>query len=386
MKQIHLTAIAGLLLITAASSCKSKVAQPAASMQPQQYNVLAVQPQSVRIFTDYPATLQGQEVVEIRPKIDGYLEQQYVDEGARVRKGQLLFRISSPEYEQALRSAAAGINTAQANVDAAQMTVSKTRPLVDKEIISKYELQSAQYTLQAQQAALSQARATLANARANVSYLSITAPSDGIIGTIPYKRGSLVSGTSAEPLTTLSSDKAVYAYFALNEKQVLEFNRNFKGSSTQERINNLPPVQLVLADGTVYNHEGKIQTESGLITTETGSVNIRSVFSNPEAMLKSGGSASVRITRRIDTALIVPQSTTSELQDKRLVYVLQANNKVMSKAITTTATNDGKYFIVTSGLAAGDKIVINGGINLKDSTTIQPVTADVSTVYAGLKH
>ena len=385
MKQIHFIAGISLLLLAVFSSCKNKKTEPATNTQPQQYNVLQVQSQSISVFIDYPATLQGQEVVEIRPKIDGFLEQQFVDEGARIKKGQLLFRISSPEYEQALRSAAAGINTAQANVDAAQMNVSKTKPLVDKEIISKYELQSAQYTLEAQKAALTQAIATLANAKANVGYLSITSPSDGVIGTIAYKKGSLVSGTSTNPLTTLSSDKDVYAYFALNEKQVLEFNRNLKGTSTQEKIKNLPPVQLVLADGTVYNHEGKIQTESGLITTETGSVNIRAAFANPEVMLKSGGSALVRISRRIDTALVIPQSATTELQNKRLVYVLGDSNKVLSKAITTTSTNDGNYFIVTSGLAAGDKVVLNGGTNLKDSTTIQPVLADAQTVYSSLK-
>ncbi|MBE7169036.1 MAG: efflux RND transporter periplasmic adaptor subunit [Williamsia sp.] len=385
MKQIHLLAAISFTLLVALGSCKNKAAQPAANSQPQQYKVLQVQPQSTSVYTDYPATLQGQEVVEIRPKIEGYLEQQFVDEGARVKKGQLLFRISSPEYEQALRSAAAGISTAQADVDAAQMAVNKTKPLTDKGIISKYELQTAQFTLQSKQAALTQAGATLANARANVGYLSITSPSDGIIGTIPFKRGSLVSGTSAEPLTTLSSDKAVYAYFALNEKQVLEFNRNFKGVSTQEKLKNLPPVQLVLADGSVYSHEGRIQTESGLITTETGSASIRAAFPNPEALLKSGGSASVRIRRQIDTALVIPQSATSELQDKRLVRLVGNDNRVQSKAITTTPTNDGNYFIVTAGLAAGDKVVLNGGTALKDSTAIQPIMANAQTVYSSLK-
>jgi membrane fusion protein (multidrug efflux system) len=379
-----------LAIVIAGSSCKNKQAaqQPpmgmADSKEPQQYSVLQITAQPVSVHTDYPATLQGEEVVEIRPKIEGYLEEQYVDEGTRVKRGQKLFRISNPQYEQELRSAEAGVNTAQADIKSAELTVNKTKPLVEKEIISKYELEAAEYTLQSKKAALVQAQATLANARVNLGYTIITSPSNGIIGTIPYKKGSLVSGTSTNPLTTLSADKGIYAYFALNEKQLLEFNRTFKGATIQDKLRNLPAVQLVLADGTLYNQTGKVETASGLLTTETGSSNFRATFPNPDGLLKSGGSASVRIPRSINDALLIPQSATYELQDKRLVYTVGNDNKVLSKAITTTPTDDGKFFIVTDGLVNGDKIVLNGLTSLKDSMAIKPAMANPQTIYSAL--
>lgn len=375
--------IAGMALMamTLLGSCTGKQGQQQTAAQPQSYDVLQIMPHTVSIYTDYPATIQGQEVIEVRPRVEGYLEELYVDEGARVRRGQKLFRVSSPQYEQELRSAEAGIYTARADVDAAEMTVRKTQPLVEKEIISEYELESAVYTLQSRRAALAQAHATLANARANIGYTVITSPADGIIGTIPYKKGSLVSSTSASALTTLSADGAVYAYFALNEKQLLDFNRRFAGRTIQEKLQNLPAVQLVLADGSLYSHTGKVETASGLVTTATGSANFRATFTNPEGLLKSGGSASLRLPREMSDALLIPQSASYELQDKRLVYVVGAGNKVSSKAILTTPTNDGQFFIVTSGLDNGDKVVLHGLTALRDSVAIQPHMVNPKDVY-----
>ncbi|WP_437921093.1 efflux RND transporter periplasmic adaptor subunit [Sphingobacterium sp. LRF_L2] len=357
------------------SACSQQPAQSTTSEE-QQHEVLQIEPQVVHIYTDYPATLQGEEVVEIRPRVEGYLEELYIDEGARVQKGQRLFRISSPQYEQELRSAQASIQTAQADVDAAEMTVRKTRPLVEKEIISAYELESAQYTLKAKKAALAQANATLANAQANLGYTIITSPADGIVGTIPYKKGSLVSSTSTSPLTTLSANKDMYVYFSLNEKQLLDFNRRFTGNTIQEKLKNLPAVQLILADGSMYEKTGIIQTASGLITTETGSSNFRAIFPNEGALLQSGGSATIRIPRQLDSALVVPQSATYELQDKRMIYTVGNDNRVLSRSITATSTNDGQYFIVESGLTKGEKVVLNGITGLKDSVLIVPHSVD----------
>ncbi|MGC4057981.1 MAG: efflux RND transporter periplasmic adaptor subunit [Chitinophagaceae bacterium] len=187
--------VAGILIAISAllGGCRGG-AKPDRNTATPQLPVRALSLQDVTLSENYPATIQGEEVVEIRPRVEGYLEAQYVDEGARVKAGQPLFRISSPQYEQELRSAEAGILSAQANMNAAQMAVNKTRPLVEKEIISKYELESAEYTLNAQKAALAQAQATLANAKANIGYTQVVSPADGIIGTIPYKKGSLVSG------------------------------------------------------------------------------------------------------------------------------------------------------------------------------------------------
>ncbi|RZL37770.1 MAG: efflux RND transporter periplasmic adaptor subunit, partial [Pedobacter sp.] len=217
-----------------------KAAQAAAAAaMPQQYPVFAVSAQATTLNSDYPATIQGIENVDIRPKVDGFIEKIFVDEGAVVKEGQLLFTINAPQYEQQVRTAAAAISSAEADVNAAQLQVNKTKPLVDKDIISKYELESAQLTLQSKRAALAQSKAALVNAKVNLGYTRITSPVNGVVGTLPFKAGSLVSGTSAQPLTTISNTSKVYAYFSLNEKQLLDFSSTYKGKTLAEQMRNI---------------------------------------------------------------------------------------------------------------------------------------------------
>lgn len=352
--------------------------------QVKDYAVLTVQPHKATTYNDFPATIQGQEIVEIRPMVDGYLEAIYVQEGATVSKGQLLFKIKNPQYEQAVVTANAAIKSAVADVNAAKMDVEKVRPLVEKDIVSKYQLESAQYTLQSKEAALAQAYATLANAKTNVGYTILRSPQNGVIGSIPYKIGALVSSSTTEPLTTMSNIGNVYAYFSLNEKQVLSFSNNVPGNSMQEKLNHLPPVTLLLADGTEYSQKGKLETASGLIDTETGTASFKATFPNPLGIIRSGASATVRVPRTVDTALLVPQSASYELQDKRFVYTLTADNKVISTAIVSKPTNDGQFLIVQEGLQKGDRVLINGS-NLKDSTLIKPKPVNADSLYKNIQ-
>lgn len=347
------------------------------------YPVLTVAPRKATTYYDYPATIQGEEVIEIRPMVDGYLQQVFVQEGATVKKDQLLFKIRNPQYEQQVNTAQASIKIAQADVDAAKMNVEKVRPLVEKDIISKYELESAQYTLQSKEAALAQARASLANAQTNVSYTYIRSPQDGVISSIPYKIGALVNSSTDSPLTTLSNIGNVYAYFALNEKQLLSFSNHVEGNSLQEKLDHLPAVSLLLADGTEYTQKGKLQTASGLISTQTGTVSFKAVFPNPLGIIRSGASATVRIPRTIDSALVIPQTATYELQDKQFVYTLTKDNKVISTAINTSPSGNGSFFIVHDGINKGDRIVLDG-FNLKDSTQILPKPVDADSLYSTL--
>ncbi|RYD53305.1 MAG: efflux RND transporter periplasmic adaptor subunit [Sphingobacteriales bacterium] len=340
---------------------------------PKNYRVLPVKSGFITLYNDYPATIQGQNVVEIRPKVDGFVEQLYVDEGSVVRKGQRLFSINNPQFQQELLTAQAGVSSIEAQVADARLQVIKTKPLVDEGIISKYQLQSAQLALRAQEAALSQARAAVAVARTNVGYTTITSPVDGVVGLLPLRQGSLVSSTSATPLTTISSTGNVYAYFAQNEKELLEFNRTHSGSTIQQKLASLPPVSLVLADGTLYPQKGRVQTASGLITNGTGSVNFRAVFPNAQGILSSGGSATVRIPQHLENVIIIPQSATYELQDKRLVYVVDAKNKLHSVPVTVTPAANGELFVVNTGLQESDRVVVEGLIGLKDSMTIRPI-------------
>ncbi|MBD0365282.1 MAG: efflux RND transporter periplasmic adaptor subunit [Flavisolibacter sp.] len=376
-----------LFSFVTSTACKNKkdaaAAGPSGGGPPpvQEYPVLTLTLRPTTLFTDFPATIQGQQNIEIRPKIDGYIETIYVDEGATVRKGQPLFRISAPQYEQEVRTAQANIKIAQADVNAAQMQVAKVRPLVEKDIISKNELESAQYTLQAKQAALAQAQARLANARTNLGYTAVTSPVNGVVGPIPYKIGSLVSSNTAQPLTTVTNVGNIYAYFSVNEKQALQFSRSTPGATAQERLATIPPVTLILADGSEFPHKGRVETGSGMVNTQTGSFSVRATFPNPGNFVRSGSTGTVRIPQTIDSALLVPQKATYELQGKRFVYVLESTGTVRSAEINISGNSGGQFFVVQEGLRPGEKIVLEGVAALRDGTQIKPREVNADSVY-----
>jgi len=372
-------------IVLASCSGKDEKAAQAAAGQPQPYPVFAVTTQETTLDSDYPATIEGIQNIDIRPKVDGFVERIYVDEGAVVRKGQPLFSINAPQYEQAVRTAAAAISSAEADVNAAQLQVNKTKPLVEKDIISKYELEAAQLTLQSKRAMLSQARASLANAKINLGYTNITSPVDGVVGSIPYKTGSLVSSSSAQPLTTVSNTAKVYAYFSLNEKQLLDFSNVYNGKNLAEQMRNIPPVSLVLADGSSYAQNGRIESINGQINTSTGSASLRATFPNPVSVLKSGASASVRIPQHVKNVILIPQKSTTDLQGKKFVYILGDSAKVMNTPIEVMEITKGKFYVVTKGLKAGDKIVLEGFQSLKDGTKIKPEDKNTDSVYAEIK-
>ena len=371
------------------SSCggdqDAKKAQVAMANAPQPYPVFAVSTQSTTLDSDYPATIEGIQNIDIRPKVDGFIEHIYVDEGATVKKGQLLFTINAPQYEQAVRTASAAISSAEADVSAAQLQVNKTRPLVEKDIISKYDLESAQLTLQSKRAMLSQAKATLVNARVNLGYTRITSPVNGVVGSIPYKTGSLVSGTSPQPLTTVSNTAKVYAYFSLNEKQLLDFSNVYKGKNLAEQMKNIPPVSLILADGSLYAENGKIESINGQINTSTGSASLRATFPNANALLKNGASALVRIPQHVQDVILIPQKSTTDLQGKKFVYVLGDSAKVVNTPIEVMEITKGKFYVVTKGLKVGDKVVLEGFQSLRDGTKIKPEEKNTDSVYTEIR-
>lgn len=370
------------LALALATACGSKQQRPTADAV-KTYPVIRMAYQSAEIDNDYPATILGVRNIEIRPKIDGYVENIYVDEGAAVKKGQLLFRINAPQYEQEVKTADANIEIAQAEVNAASMELNKVKPLVDKEIVSKYAQEAAEYTLQSKQAALTQARAALSNARTNLSYTYIYSPVNGVIGVLPYKIGSLISSNTSNPLTTVSDISSIYAYFSINEKQGLDFFATSKGHTMQEKLATLPPVTLVLANGALLPDKGRIETASGLINAQTGALNMRATFPNPGGLVHSGSSALVRIPEKTDTALLVPQKATYQIQGKLFVYLLENGNKVRSVEVTSTATV-GQAFVVTQGVKPGDKIVADGIASLREGLEIKPRLINADSVASAL--
>lgn len=341
-----------------------------------EYEVMTVTPKSVTIHQDFPATIEGQRVIEIRPMINGYLQDIYVNEGDQVKKGQLLFRINNPQYEQNVITAKAKINSATADVNSASLEVEKVRPLVDKGIVSTYRLKSAELTLETKKAALEQAKADLSNAETNLSYTIIRSPEDGMIGTIPYKNGALVSSNSTQALTTLSDIRNVFAYFSRNEKQLLDMLSETEGDTPEEKINNLPEATLVLANDYEYPEKGKVELASGLISTQTGSAIFKAIFPNKSRLIRSGSSATVRLPEMLDSVYVIPQSATYELQNKNFIYLVGQDNRVNAVTFTALPSDDGKYYYVTSGLQSGDKVVVEGISSLRTGVQIVPKEAN----------
>ena len=380
MKTNHLLAALSLVLLASCSS--EEVPAPAGGIRP--YQVLTLEQQNTTIQTTYPATLEGIENVDIHPKIDGFVEKIFVDEGQFVKKGQVLFTISAPQYEQLVRTARASVKSAEAGVSVARLQVQKTKSLVDKNIVNKYELQEADLTLQSRLADLAQAEATLVNANVNLGYTRISSPVDGVIGSLTFKTGSLVSSNMAKPLTTVSNISKIYAYFSMNEKQLLEFIRNTKGADLKAKIANTPAVSLILSDGSLYPDKGVIGSINGLIDQQTGSARIRAAFSNSLNLLRSGGSAQIQIPQEISQGFLIPQRAVADVQGKKFVYTVGKGGAISMVNVEVMEATSGHFYIVTKGVKLGDQVVLEGIQFLKDGMKIKPVKADPKAIYAEL--
>ena len=330
-----------------------------------QIGIMTVAYGSANLEDSYPATIKGRTDIAIRPQVTGFITKVHVDEGQRVHKGQALFTLDQVQYEAAVESAKAAVNVANAAVSTAQLTADNKKMLYGKNIISEYEWQMAENALAQAKAQLAQAEAGLVNAKKNLAYTVVTAPCEGVVGSIPNREGSLASPSSTQALTTISDNSEVYAYFSLNEKDILSLTNN--GTTTLEKaIKDMPAVQLKLADGTIYGESGKIATISG-------AANVRALFNNTNGMLRSGSTGTILIPHQVDSAILIPQKATFEIQNLRYVYVVNDSNKTASTRIEIMSQNDGKNFVVTSGLKVGDRIAVEGvGISLKDGMTITP--------------
>jgi membrane fusion protein (multidrug efflux system) len=374
------------MMLLAGCGTKKDQTTPAGGAPPvQRFPVFTVKQQTTTLNQDYPANLQGQQNIEIRPRVDGYIDKILVDEGSTVKKGQVLFRISAPQFVQDVNTSLAAVKSAEVEVSNAQMQVDKTRPLVEKDIISKFELESAENSLQIRKEALAQAKANLANSRTNLGYSNVISPVNGVVGTIPYRLGSLVSGSNVQPLTTVSNIDKIYAYFGLNEKQLLAFSRDTEGKTLEAKLKNLPPVSLILADGSTYPDPGRIETVSGLLNSQTGTASFRATFPNPVGLLRSGASATIRIPKKVENAILVPQKATYELQGKYFLYVMDGNGVVNSREIRIMDLSAGHFYVVTEGLKEGETVVLDGASNLKDGMTISGDTKTGASAYQELE-
>lgn len=341
--------------------------------QSNEYPVITIQSTNSEMSSSYPATIRGKQDIEIRPKISGFITKLCVDEGSVVRKGQVLFTIDNVQYRAVLNQAEASLNSAKSALATAELTYNNKKELYNQNIVGDFDLQSAANSYATAKATVAQAEAAVVSARDNLSYCNVSSPSDGVVGTIPYRVGSLVSSSMATPLTVVSNIDEMYVYFSVNEKQILEMTRASEGKNVIEAF---PEVQLELADGSIYTQVGHVSTVSGVIDQNTGSVSVRADFANPDHLLKSGGQGNIIITRKTEGVIIIPQAATAEVQDKVFVYVLGKDNKVSYTAIEVDPQNDGQNYIVTKGLKDGDRIVTKGITKLTDGAEIKPVTEE----------
>ena len=337
-----------------------------------EFAVATVNETSSNQTISYPATIKGTQDIEVRPQVSGFIVKLYVDEGATVRKGQPLFLIDPTQYKAAVDQADAAVKTAESSLRTMELTEKNKHMLFEKQIISSFEYETAVNNLLSARAALAQAKAQLVQAKQNLDFCTVKSPSDGVIGTFPYRIGALVSASIAEPLTTVSEIKDLYVYFSMTEKELLNLTR--AGGTLKEQLDKMPAVKLQLADGSMYEFEGKIDAVSGVIDQSTGSVSMRAIFPNTKNVLRSGGMANVIFPYTIQNAIVIPQNATVEIQDKKFVYILQPDSTVKYTEIQISNLNDGKNFIVTNGLKANEKIVIEGVQQLSDGRKIVPIT------------
>ena len=327
---------------------------------------------SASLQSTYPATIKGIQDVEVRPKVSGFITKVYVHEGQTVKTGQLLFTIDSETYQAAVRQAQASVNTARAQLNTARLTFENNKKLYDKKVIGQYELSTAQNSYATAQAALAQAQAALASAKETLSWCRVVSPTSGVVGSLPYKAGALVSASSPDPLTTVSDVSTVEVFFSMSEGDIL--NMTMTSGSVSAALKELPSVKLQLVNGTLYNHPGKVVKMSGVINQSTGAYSLIAHFANPERILKSGGAGQIIIPRTNNHAIVIPQEATSSVQDKLFVYKVGKDNKVYYTEIKVNPQNDGNTYIVTSGLSVGDRIVVKGLTKLSDKMEIKPVT------------
>jgi len=344
--------------------------QQATQRPPATFTVAQIKEKTVTVHQEYPTNIEGIVNSDVRPKVSGYVQKVLVDEGQKVKTGQILFKLETQSLSQDANAAKARINVAKVEVD-------KLIPLVEKNIISPVQLETAK-------ANLTQAKANYNSIVANIDYATVKSPIDGYVGTINFREGSLVSSTNDMPLTTVTDIKQVYAFFSMNEANYLDFLQKTAGKNIDEKIANFPRVSLILANGESYSETGKIQTSSGQINQNTGTVNFRAIFNNPNRLLTNGNSGKIKIPTIYENAVVIPQEATYEQQGNVMAFKVGENNTVTSLIIKIKASIDNLY-VVESGVKVGDKIVVTGVGKLKSDMSITPQEVPYDSIVRPIK-
>lgn len=331
------------------------------------YQLLEVQLSNETLENNYSVTIRGRQDIEILPQVSGKITKVNVTEGEAVRKDQILFVIDQMPYISALKTAMANFHVAQATESTAQLTYDSKKQLFDKNIVSDFDLRTAENALIMATAQKEQAQAQLEDAQNNLSYTEVKAPCNGVVGMLPYRMGSLVSPSMSNPLTTVSDNSEMYVYFSMDENAVLNLSRTY--GSLEKAAQMMPAAKLRLSDGTIYEYEGKIESISGVISLTTGTASVRAVFPNPNDILHSGATGSIVIPQSFNNVIVIPQEATFEIQNKVFTYKV-VDGKAKTTTIEVASINDGKAYLVNSGLNEGDVIVSQGAGLLREGTVV----------------
>ena len=365
MKYLIIPILSGLILLY---SCGSQPQEQTSA----KYKTLNVGFSNQTLKRDYTATLRGRQYVEIRPQVSGIITKICMNEGDVVHRGQVLFVIDQVPYKAALKTAMANVKSAESKLATAKLTAESKEELFRENVVSEFDLQTARNALAEAQAALALARAEEINARNNLSYTEVKSPVDGVASMIPYRVGALVDSNISEPLVTVSDDNEVFAYFSMDENQILDLVQQY--GSLQKTMEQMPEVELMLSNGKVYQYSGKIDAISGTVDSGTGAVSLRASFKNPDKLLRNGGSGKVIVPTHRDSVIVIPQTATYELQNRIFVYKV-VDGKAKSAPIEVFRLNNGTEYIVESGLVPGDVIIAEGAGLVREGTVIDSHTS-----------
>lgn len=371
--------LVSLVLTFGLKSCfNGKAKNSDQPLKPLALPVFTVQSSDAETIKSYIGTIEGKVNVEVRPQVEGLLEEIYIDEGSFVEKGQKLFKVNSSAYQEMLNNALANQNVAKAKLQNAKLEIDRLRPLVENDVISEVRLKSAQSDFDVAKASLDQAAAAVRSAQINQEFTLITAPVSGYISRIPKRIGNLVSKSDKEPLTVLSDVQDVYVYFSMNESDFLYFSKmklkedSINGVSHSQNAMHFPEATLFLADGEEYTSKGVVDAINGQVDRTTGAISLRASFPNHNNILRNGSTGTLKISETKKDVIQIPQVATSELQDKTFVYVLDKDDIVTRRAITINGTSKDNY-IISEGLSIGDRILLTGLDKISEGVKVVPI-------------
>ncbi len=363
MKVKNFVVLASTLALCACGGEAEKAAPVA-----QQYDLMTIERQDVTLTTKYSALILGRQESKIIPRVSGHLMAIKVNEGQKVRKGQVMFILDQAPMRAALKAAEASVALCKANVATAELNLEGKKELFANDVISKFDLAIAENNVASAKAQLLQAEANQMAAKDNLSYTEVKSPTNGVVGMLPYNIGDLVGPTTVNGLTIVAENDNMDIFFSMGEGQMLDLIAEYP--SMDEAVKSMPEIELELNNRTVYPCKGEVESISGVVDAATGSVSLRANFPNDEGKLLSGGAGNVIMPYTKEDIFLVPQAATYEIQNKTYVYKV-IDGKATASVVEIDKVNDGKNYIVLSGVEEGDVIIAKGAGLVREGALVK---------------